>query len=157
MIFRYPTLINFTSEHLDNKIDFLMSYEQIDKEHAYEMIKKFPVILGYDIKRTKGQLDLLRDENLIDYIIQVPSKLMNSEELLYALIEFAKKRYHVSDLSRINGDSIFVSNATLKKSYGVSFEEIKKMFPYKSDTALIQEEVFGEVVREEEEDNEEER
>ena len=59
-------------------------------------------------------------------------------------------------LSRVNGNSIFVSNATLKKSYGVSFEEIKKMFPYKSDTALIQEEVFGEVVREEE-DNEEER
>ncbi len=130
MIFRYPTIINRRIENLEEKVNTLKSYEDIDVETAYGMIKAFPAIMGYDAKRTKGQLDLLESENLMDYIICTPSGLMRSENLMYALIQYAKERHHTLDLTNINRNNIFMGNNTLKRFYKTSYDEIKARFPY---------------------------
>lgn len=97
MIFSYPTLINRTPEILDNKLNVITSYEEIDERTAYGMIKEFPAIMGFDTSRTKKQLDLLKRECLID----APKRLMYSVNFMYAQIQYAKERHHVLDLSAI--------------------------------------------------------
>ena len=106
MIFRYPTLINRTNETLDKKLNVLTSYDSIDNETAYGMIKSFPAIMGYEASRTRGQLDLLDKEGLIDVVITNPNKLMLSINLMYALIQYAKERHHTVDLRSINRSNI---------------------------------------------------
>ena len=133
IIFVYPTIINRDIQTLDEKIDVLTFYDEIDEKTAFGMIKSFPAILGYDAQRTKAQLDLLKEENLIDYVIRKPNSFMKSVGLMYALIQFAKERHHTNDLTDINQSNIFMANSALKRLYGVTYEEIKNRFPY--DTA----------------------
>lgn len=128
MIFRYPTLISRTEETLEEKLNILNLY--IDEKTAYQMIKTFPAIMGYDALRIKGQLDLLERENLIDAVISAPRRFMNSINLIYALIQYAKERYNTSDLRDINRNNIFLPNNLLKRVYGVSYDEIKTKYPY---------------------------
>ena len=130
MIFRYPTLVNRSEENLEEKIKVLESYEDISEEIAYGMIKVFPAIMGYDAKRTKGQLDLLESEKLMDYIIYNPAGLMRSESLMYALIQYAKERHNTSDLTNVNRSNIFMGNNTMKRFYKTSYDEIKQKFPH---------------------------
>lgn len=130
MIFKYPTLTGRTLELLDEKLNVFTSYEEIDEKTAYGMIKEFPALMGYDASRTKKQLDVLKMENLMDAVIFRPSILMNSVNLNYALIQYAKERHHTSDLSNINRSNIFMANSTLKRVYGVSHDEIKAKYPY---------------------------
>lgn len=130
MIFRFPTLINRSEETLDEKINVLTSYNDIDDETAFGMIKTFPAIMGYEASRTKKQLDLLEKEGLIDSVISSPRRFMLSVNLMYALIQYAKERHHILDLSEINRNNIFLANSSLKRIYGVSHEEIKAKFPY---------------------------
>ena len=130
MIFRYPTLIRRSQETLEEKLDVLTSYDEIDEKTAYGMIKTFPAIMGYEASRTKGQLDLLDKEGLIDVVISNPRIFMQSLNLMYALIQYAKERHHVSDLRNINRNNIFMANSTLKRLYGLSYDEIKAKYPY---------------------------
>ena len=130
MIFRYPTLIRRSQETLEEKLDVLTSYDEIDEKTAYGMIKTFPAIMGYEASRTKGQLDLLDEEGLIDVVISNPTRFMQSINLMYALIQYAKERHHVSDLRNINRNNIFMANSTLKRLYGLSYDEIKTKYQY---------------------------
>lgn len=130
MIFRYVTLINRTAITLDEKIRVLTSYDEIDEKTAYRMIKDFPSIMGYEASRTEKQLNLLEQENLIDSVISRPRRFMLSVNLMYALIQYAKERHNSSDLSKVNRSNIFASNATLKRLYGTSSNEIKSRYPY---------------------------
>ena len=134
MIFRYPTLVGRSTETLDEKLNVLISYDEIDEKTAYGMIKTFPAIMGYDASRTKGQLDLLNEEGLIDAVISNPTRFMRSKNLMYALIQYAKERHHTSDLRGINRNNIFMPNSTLKRLYGVSYDDIKAKYPYIEDT-----------------------
>jgi len=130
MIFRYPTLVNRSLETLEEKLSVLTLYDEIDDKTAYGMIKTFPAIMGYEASRTKKQLDFLKKENLIDSVINVPSRFMNSLNLMYALIQAAKERHKTSDLSNVNRNNIFLANSTLKKLYKLTYEEIKAKYPY---------------------------
>ena len=130
MIFRYPTLIRRSQETLEEKLDVLTSYDEIDEKTAYGMIKAFPAIMGYEASRTKGQLDLLEEEGLIDVVISNPRRFMQSINLMYALIQYAKERHHVSSLRNINRNNIFMPNSVLKRLYGLSYDEIKAKYPY---------------------------
>lgn len=130
MIFVYPTIVNREAKTLDKKIEVLTSYDEIDEETAYEMIKGTPAIIGYSADRTIKQLDLLERENLIDYVIDKPSGFMNSVSLMYALIQYAKERHKTEDLSDVVRSNIFMANSTLKRFYGLSYEELKERFPY---------------------------
>jgi hypothetical protein len=131
MIFLYPSIINKDPQSIDDKIQTLMSYDEIDEKTAYAMVKTFPAITGYDINRTKEQLDLLKKEGLIDYVIAKPSGFMLSASLMYALIEYAKERHKTNDLSLITRSNIFMAGSTLKRIEGCSFAELKERFPYK--------------------------
>lgn len=130
MIFRYPTLINRSNQTLDEKFEILTSYDEIDEQTAYGMIKTFPAIAGYSADRIKEQLELLQKENLIDAIISSPTRMMQSANLMYALIQYAKERHKASDLSDVNRSNIFMANSTIKRLYGETYEELKKRFPY---------------------------
>lgn len=130
MIFRYPTLISRAPETLEEKLDVLTSYDEIDEKTAYGMIKAFPAIMGYEASRTKRQLDLLDGEGLIDVVVSNPRRFMQSINLMYALIQYAKERHHVSNLSDININNIFMPNSTLKRLYRLSYDEIKAKYPY---------------------------
>jgi len=130
MIFRFQTLINHTPEGLDKKIAVLTSYDEIDEETAYGMIKTFPAIMSYDTLRTKRQLDLLKKENMIDAAISKPARFMQSVALIYALIQHAKERHHTTDLTNISRNNIFMANNALKRTYGVTYEQIKAKYPY---------------------------
>ena len=55
MIFRFPTLMHYSNESKDEKIDVLTSFDEIDLKTAYGMIKTFPTILGYSPERTRKQ------------------------------------------------------------------------------------------------------
>ena len=134
IIFRYPTIIGRTEESLNEKIKVLTSYDEIDEETAYGMIKTFPAIIGYDCERTKKQLDILKKEKLIASVVSNPIDLMRSANLIYALIQFAKERYKTDDLSGINRNSIFIGNSILKRLYNTTYEEIKMRFPYELET-----------------------
>lgn len=130
MIFRYPTLINRSNQTLDEKFEILTSYDEINEQTVYGMIKTFPAIAGYSVERIKAQLDLLQKENLIDAIISSPRRMMQSANLMYALIQYAKERHKTSDLSDVNRNNIFMANSTIKRIYGENYEGLKKRFPY---------------------------
>jgi hypothetical protein len=131
MIFLYPSIINKDPQSIDLKIKLLMSYDEIDKKTAYDMIKKCPSITGYDANRTKEQLDLLQKEGLIDYVKAKPSGFMLSSSLMYALIEYAKERHQTDDLSSVTRSNIFMAGSTLMRIGKCTFKELKKRFPYK--------------------------
>ncbi len=130
MIYRYPSLINRSTETLDEKFETFTSYEGIDELDAYGMVKTAPMILGYNSSRIKKQLDLLEKNGIIDVVFSKPSLLMVSPSLMHALIEYAKERYSTSDLSDIKLNSIFVANSTLKRAYGITADELKERYPY---------------------------
>lgn len=124
MIFRYPTLVNRSNQTLDEKFEALTSYDGIDEQTAYGMVKTFPAIAGYSVDRIKAQLDLLQKENLIDAIISSPTRMMQSVNLMYALIQYAKERHKTSDLSDVNRNNIFMANSTIKRVYGATYGNI---------------------------------
>ena len=94
------------------------------------MIKRFPSILGYSAERTKGQLDLLQYETLVKFVIQRPQLFMDSEGLIYALIQFAKERKRTDDLTTTRYEDIFMKSAVLHRKYGETFETLKAKYPY---------------------------
>ena len=125
-----PTLISRSPDNLDEKFEVLTSHDDIDALTAYGMVKTAPTILGYDVMRTKRQLDLLEQNGIIDAAISRPTILMNSPALMHALIEYAKERNGTSDLTDIRRTNIFMSNSTLKRLYGVTSDELKARYPY---------------------------
>ena len=129
IIFRYPTIINRLEETLEEKLQVLISYNNIDEETAYEMIKRFPAIMGYNVTRTKRQLDLLEQEGLTDSVILNPITLTNSVELLYAMIQYAKEQYNTDNLRTINRKNIFKTGDS-KRAFGMSKEQLKAKYPY---------------------------
>ena len=52
---------------------------------------------------------------------------------MYALIQYAKERHHTSNLENVNRNNIFLPNSSLKRIYGISYEELKAKFPYIAD------------------------
>jgi len=133
MIFRFPTLISRSNQTLDEKFEVLTSYDEIDEQTAYGMVKTFPAIAGYSVDRIRAQLDLLQKENLIDSIISSPRRMMQSANLMYALIQYAKERHKTNDLSDVNRNNIFMANSSIKRIYGENYEELKKRFPYANE------------------------
>lgn len=142
IIFRCPSIINFASETLDDKIRNFTSYEEIDTKKVFHAIKTFPAIMGYSKERTKEQLDLLQKDHLIDYVMRRPGEFMKSVALMYALIEYAKERHHTRDLTNIVESNIFLTNNHLKRLYDVSYEDIKKRFPYKQEKEQEQDTIY---------------
>ena len=130
MCYRYPTLIHYDPESLDKKIDVFISNEDIGQKDAYGMMKTFPAILGYSPERTKKQLELLGKENIVSKMVPNPRIAMLSVPLMYALIEFTKEQRHTSDLTQFKPSTIFMSNSTLEKLYGLSHNDIKAKYPY---------------------------
>lgn len=130
IIFRYPTIIRRNVDLLQEKLNTLLSCNQIDKKTGYGMVKSFPAIMGYESSRTKKQLELLEKENLIDAVISSPGRMRLAVESMYALIEFAKYRHHTSDLSDINRSNIFIGNSVLKRLYKVTLDDIRNQYPY---------------------------
>lgn len=142
IIFRHPSIINFTPETLDDKIQNFTSYDEIDTEKVFQAIKVFPAIMGYSKERTKEQLDLLQKDHLIDYVMRRPGEFMKSVALMYALIENAKEKHHTRDLTNIVESDIFLKNNQLKRLYGVSYEDIKERFPYKREKEPEQDPIY---------------
>lgn len=130
ILFSYPTIINRSNETLDEKVENLLSHEDISEDNVYNIIKTFPAILGYSVQRTKEQLDILKSENLIQAVIDNPRRLMESPELIYSLIQYAKERCNTDDLNNLKFSNIFMANSTMKKLYGISHENIKNKFQY---------------------------
>lgn len=130
IIFRYPSILGRDAQTLDKKFEVLTSYDEIDMQTACGMIKTFPAVIGYSSERTRAQLDLLKKENLIDHVISTPDGMMRSVELMYALIQYAKKRHGTTDLSNVGRSNIFMTNGSLKHVYGVTYDEVKALFPY---------------------------
>lgn len=133
MIFRFPTLMHYSNESKDEKIDVLTSFDEIDLKTAYGMIKTFPTILGYSPERTRNQLELTEKSNIVNALISEPRTFMLSVNLMHSLIEFAKERTHTDDLSKISPKSIFMANSICERVYGVSHKELLERFPYKED------------------------
>ena len=68
---------------------------------------------------------------------------MLSVSLMYSLIEFAKERNHISNLSGLNPSTIFISNSTAKRLYGLSHEDIKSKYPYPEQNQEMDEQLFS--------------
>lgn len=131
MIFRVPAIIGIGTEKIEAKLKVLTSYDEIDEQTAYRMIKAFPSITGYSAERTKEILDILKKDNLIDHAIKRPICFMNSPALMYSLIQYAKERHKTDDLSNVTRTNIFLTNSAMKRLYGKNYEEIKQKYPYK--------------------------
>ena len=159
MIFAFPTLINRSNQTLDKKFDLLVSFDypnltgipdesldannkissSVDRrnyEIVYGMVKTFPGILGYSLERIEKQLSLLQSEKLLDHVISKPEAFRISPETMYALISFAKERHKTADLSGVSRSNIFMSNSSLKRVYGVTYEDIKKRYPLPSEMVI---------------------
>ena len=130
IIFRYPTILRHLAENIDEKFELLLTYDEIDNSNIVGIVNNFPAILGYSTERTKAQLNILKDENLMDYFLSKPCGLMRSPQLIYALIQFAKERHGTNDLTGVNRNNIFMPNATIKRLYGTDYDEIKSKYPY---------------------------
>ena len=57
---------------------------------------------------------------------------MRSPALIYALIEFAKEKHKTQDLSTLARGSVFISQIFLKRTYGVTFDELKQYYKYEA-------------------------
>jgi len=130
MMYRFPTIINYS---IEEKINKMIVYLEEDANLGYkctnQIIKRFPQILGYGIERTKKQMKILQDNNLTDAIMDNPMRLMDSPELMHALIEFAKERHKTTNLDNINRNNIFLASRTIKRLYHTDYNEIKSRFP----------------------------
>ncbi|MBP3801665.1 MAG: hypothetical protein J6I85_06575 [Clostridia bacterium] len=130
IIFDYPKIVKKDNKSLDEKIEVLKSCDAIGEEKAYEIVKSFPGIMGYDTERTKAQIDLLESEGLLDYVLNKPTGFMNGVDTMYALIEFAKQRYAPNDLKGVTRSNIFMANRVLKKAHNIDYDTLKKQYPY---------------------------
>lgn len=135
MMYKVPTLLNYSiKEKIEPVLQTLGENEKIGYENANVMVKQFPSIFGYSPERTAKQLEILGNNNLMDAVIDSPRRLMESPQLMYAQIEYAKERHHTQDLSMINRSNIFASNSTLMRLYGTNYDEIKERFSLKENT-----------------------
>lgn len=138
MMYRFPNIIGFSIEDkIDKVVDYLEDEAGFGYVNTNHIISRFPTVLGYSVDRIKGQMKIIKDNNLSDAIVEHPMRLMSSKELLYALVEFAKKRYETDNLEGIKYSNIFLSNRDVKKRCHSSYEYIKKEFPLKKDKKEI--------------------
>jgi len=132
MMYRFPSMINYSIEDkIDKVINYLEKKAELGFTDTNHIIKRFPSILGYSIERTEAQINILRQNNLIDAIITHPMRLMESPELMYALIEYAKQRHKTNNLDKVNRTNIFLTNKTMKRLYHTNYDEIKERFSLK--------------------------
>lgn len=133
LVFRFPSVLRYSHENIDEKIKVLTNCEEIGEKNTYNMIKTFPGILGYSHERLSEQLQILKQEGLIYSFISRPIRFMQSPALIHALIQYAKERNNTSDLSKVRANNIFMANSKLKRLYGITHEELKAKYPYSTN------------------------
>lgn len=134
MMYRFPGMINYSiDEKIDKTITFLEDEADLGFVNTNQILKSFPTILGYSIERTSSQIKILQENNLVDAIISTPMRFMESPELMYSLIEFAKERHKTNNLDGVNRSNIFMANTTMKRLYHTDYAEIKERFPLKEN------------------------
>ena len=138
MVYRFLTMLNYSiEEKIEPTIELLENNEQIGYINTSHILTAFPAILGYSRERTNKQLDILQKNNLIDAILQSPMRFMNSPDLMYAQIEFAKERHKTNNLEGVKYSNIFMSNPTMKRLYKTNYDEIKKKYPLEKEEKNI--------------------
>lgn len=136
MLYRVPSLLNYSiDEKINPSIELLDNYEGIGYENTNHILRTFPSVIGYSMERKSKQLKVLSKGNVVDAIVNNPRIFMNSPQLLYAQIQYAKDRNHITDLSNINRNNIFMAGSTMLRLYGITLDEIKERYPLGEKTA----------------------
>ncbi len=143
IIFMYPTIINRSAETLDEKIDAFTSFDGINIQEMYEMIKKFPSIIGYSTERIKSQLNLLQEENAMRFVKERPTILVNSVELMYAIIEYTKDRLKINNFDNVNINEMFMSDSDMKRIRHISYKQLKELYPYNKEQYAVDGQMIG--------------
>ena len=134
MVYRYPTMLNYSvEEKIEPTIKAMENNQKIGYINTSHILRVFPAILGYSRERTEKQLQILQNNNLIGAIIQSPMRFMNSPDLMYAQIEFAKERHKTNNLEGVKYSNIFMPNTTMKRLYKTDYDEIKRKYPLEEE------------------------
>lgn len=138
MAYRFPTMLNYSiEEKIEPTIKSMENNQEIGYINTSHILRVFPAILGYSKERTEKQLEILQKNNLIGAIIESPMRFMNSPDLMYAQIEFAKERHKTNNLERVKYSNIFMPNPTMKRLYKTNYDEIKKKYPLEKQDISI--------------------
>ena len=105
------------------------------------MTKSLPAIFSLSIENMKLKIDFYDSINLHESVVISPNILMQSIALSYARYYFYQDRGIV--ITSENFDKLFVCQKRFEKQYGISKEELLKMYDYEK---YIEEKKNGRVI-----------
>ena len=123
MLYDSPTLLSSSfSDKIRPALESLDNNPNVGIVNATKIIREDASILFSSISRTRLQLKILKDNNLLQAFFSKPRNFRTSPELIYALIKFGKTR----DIS-----NIFLSKKQLFERFGVETKDLIANFDVK--------------------------
>ncbi|CAJ2667360.1 unnamed protein product [Trifolium pratense] len=140
---RFPFILNYTVEHVEEHLQFLRSFADLDDEQIFKIVLVFPAIFTNNIERKlRPRIQFLKEcgldsENIFKFLIQAPLFLSASfrDNLAYKLVFLVKigYKYRTKGLAMAIAASTRISCENMQKvlslflNYGFSFEDIFAM------------------------------
>lgn len=130
MIFRLPTMLQYSIDgKMNDAINSLDMNDEIGFINANHILKTFPGFLCYSKERRETIIKILKDNDILYFLIEKPMLFMLSPKAIYALIQFAKDNHKDKSLSELKINSIMMNNPTLKRVYKTTLDELIETYP----------------------------
>lgn len=123
MLYDNPTLLSSSLEdRIIPTLDFLDKHPDVGYKNATRIIREDASIISSSINRTKLQLKILKDNDLLEAFFSKPRNFRTSPELIYALINFSKDKNN--DNKNLHFSSIFLTRKKLEEKFNVTPEDL---------------------------------
>ncbi|MGM9881270.1 MAG: hypothetical protein ACI31S_00275 [Bacilli bacterium] len=122
-----PQLYSFSINCIKEKIRNLKKLGY-DEETVLFLTKELPAIYSMSIENITDKINLLRDINLEFVILSEPKQLIQSSKLTYARFAFFRDKNIT--INEDNYKRLFYDSKAFKKSFGISNDEILKLYHY---------------------------
>ena len=127
MCYVYPQLLSLLMSKITDRFNNLLTYG-FKIEDVINIVLEFPVILGSTIENTNDKLNLYRKFGILNVIVNVPKRLIQSSSLSFA------RYYYLNsigiEINEENAFLLFINESNFKKRFKISKKDLLEQFNY---------------------------
>ena len=131
----FPTIFSYGTDNIKQKIDDLIALG-FTEEEVKRMTCTAPYLFGYSIDNIREKVECLRKIGLGSIIASEPTRLITSVNLVWARYKLLTSRD--IDVSVGHHGRLFYQQKAFIRAYGVSNEEVLKMYQYDKNNITLE-------------------